>query len=188
MNRRLSAVAAAACALIALSSIALSSCATFDQNEVAAQIDDHRLTPKDAAALATIGDTAATGDELRTQITKWIRVTVLETSTGAAEPTSPPTSDELDTRYDLAITTLVGDAARALYESGVSGSPVVCLAAITVATIEEANDVLAQPCSREPRLPTRRDNSPPAAPEIRAESSRIRTAMNAWPRPTSSPR
>jgi hypothetical protein len=129
--------------IFALASIALSACATFDQNDVAAKIGDRSLSAEAVQALATTGDTAATGDELRDQLTKWIRVTVLEESSGTAAPTSPPTSAELDDRYALAITTLAGDQARTLYESGVSGSPVVCLRAVTLPTIDEANEVLA---------------------------------------------
>jgi hypothetical protein len=154
VNRRLSAVTVAACALITLTS-----CATFDQNEVAARIDDQRLTPKDAEALAATGDTAATGDELRAQITKWIRVTVLETSTGAVESASPPTSEELDNRYAKAITAIAGDSAKALYDTGVSGSPVVCLAAITTATLDDANNVLAQLDAGTPFADAARANS-----------------------------
>jgi hypothetical protein len=129
--------------VIACASVAFSSCATFNQNDVAAKIGDRSLSAKAAEALATTGETAATGDQLRDQLTKWIRVTVLEESSGTASPASPPTSAELDTRYALAITTLAGDQARTLYEAGVSGSPLVCIAAITLTTIDEANDVLA---------------------------------------------
>jgi hypothetical protein len=148
VNRRrpgisaISAISATACALVALSSIALSSCATFNQNDVAAKVGDRSLSAKSAEALAGGGATAATGDDLRAQLTKWIRVTVLENTTGAAPPATPPTAAELDTRYAAAITTIAGDQARTLYESGVSGSPLICLAAITTNTIEDANAVL----------------------------------------------
>jgi hypothetical protein len=145
VNRRRSAIrviSPIACALVVLSSIALSSCATFNQNDVAAKVGDRSLTAKAAENLAANGDTAASGDDLRAQLTKWIRVTVLEATTGAAAPASPPTSAELDARYAEAITTIAGEGARTLYESGITGSPLICLAAITTTTLEEANAVL----------------------------------------------
>jgi hypothetical protein len=126
---------------MALSSIALSSCATFSQNEVAAKIGDRSLSAEDVEALAATDDTAATGDQLREQLTKWVRVTALEVDKGIADPALPLTSDDLDTR--LGIASIAGDEAKSLYEAGVSSSPLICLAAITLETIEEANDALA---------------------------------------------
>jgi parvulin-like peptidyl-prolyl cis-trans isomerase-like protein len=142
-----------------MSSIAISSCATFNQNDVAAKIGDRTLSAKAAETLAATGDAAATGDQLREKLTKWIRVTVIEESTGTAAPTSPPTPDELDNRYALAITSLAGDKARTLYESGVNGSPVVCLAAITTATLDDANSVLALLSSGTPFADAAREHS-----------------------------
>jgi hypothetical protein len=80
---------------------------------------------------------------LREQLTKWIRVTVLEASNGTSAPSAPVTSADLDARLSQAITTIAGDKARTTYESGLGGSSVVCLAAITVANIDDANNVLA---------------------------------------------
>jgi len=144
--RRSRAFAATGFALIALSCIGLSSCATVDRNDVAAQVDQHTLTPATAEDLASLDDTTpATGDQLREQLTKWIRVTVLENSTGTQEAVAPPTtSAELDARYAKAITQIAGEDAKELYETGVAGSPVICIAAVTTATLEEANAVLAQ--------------------------------------------
>ncbi|HEY0519342.1 MAG TPA: peptidylprolyl isomerase [Ilumatobacteraceae bacterium] len=158
MNRRRSAVPAIACGLIALSSIALSSCATFNQNNVAAKVGDHSLSAKEAERLAADGGRAATGDDLRAEISKWIRVTVLEATTGA--PTAPTTTPaDLDTRYAKAITSIAGDQARTLYASGVNGSPVICLAAITVATLDDANKVLATLKAGTPFADAARTNS-----------------------------
>jgi hypothetical protein len=137
VNRRRSAVLVAACALIALSS-----CATFNRNDDAAKVGDRSLTAKAAEALAAAGGQPASGDQLRAQLTKWIRVTVLEASVGSAPPTSPTTSADLDARLTKAIAGLAGDKAKTLYETGVS-SPVICLAAITVASLDDANSVLA---------------------------------------------
>ncbi len=124
--------------------MALSSCATVDRNGLAVEIDDHSLTLDNAEALASTDGTPATGDQLREQLTKWIRVTVLEGSAGEQTDAPPPaTSAELDQRYAAAVTTLAGEDAKELYETGVSGSPVICIAAVTTANLEDANAVLA---------------------------------------------
>ena len=90
MNRpRSAAVAtgrATAGALIALITVTalsscLSSCATFNRNDVAAKLGDRSLSAKAAETLAAAGK-AATGDQLREELTKWIRVSVLEASSG----------------------------------------------------------------------------------------------------------
>ena len=122
----------------------MSSCATVDRNTVAAEVGDQTLSPEAAEELAAPDDAVATGDQLREQLTKWIRVTVLESSTGTPAAAAPPaTSAELDSRYADAISELAGDEAKELYETGVAGSPVICIAAITTATLEDANEVLA---------------------------------------------
>jgi hypothetical protein len=123
--------------------LALSSCATFNRNDAAAKVGDRSLSSKAVESLASTGGTAPTGDQLREQLTKWIRVTVLEASNGTAAPATPTTSAELDGRLSQAIATIAGDKARTTYESGLSGSPLICLAAITVANIGDANNVLA---------------------------------------------
>lgn len=142
MIRRRSTVPAVACALIALTS-ALSSCATVDRNDVAAKVGDASLSPKIAETLAATGGGAASGDDLRAQITKWIRTTVMESSTGQPPAAPPATTAELDTRYAVAVTAIAGDEAKALYESGVDSSPVVCLGAITAISSDDANRILA---------------------------------------------
>lgn len=133
MKLRLLAVPIIAC-------FAFSSCATFNQNDVAAKIGDRSLSAKQAQALAAPGETAATGDQLREQLTKWIRVTALEADKGITEPTLPLSSDDLDTR--LGIVAIAGEQGQSLYEAGVGRSPLICLAAITFGTIDEANEVL----------------------------------------------
>lgn len=137
MNRRRSAVLATALALITLSS-----CATFNRNDVAAKVGDRSLSPAAAQALGATGDQSASGDQLRQQLTKWIRVTVLEASAGTAASASPLTAADLDIRLGQAINTIAGDKAKTLYESGLTGSPVVCLAAIPVPSADDANKVL----------------------------------------------
>lgn len=143
MNRRRS--ARLGCRVIAALIVlpAVTSCATFNRNDVAAKVGDRSLSSEAVEALAGTADAAATGDQLREQLTKWIRVTVLEDSNGTSAPTAPVTSADLDARLSQAITTIAGDKARTTYESGIGGSPVVCLGAITVANIDDANNVLA---------------------------------------------
>jgi PPIC-type PPIASE domain len=140
VNRRPPAVLAIACALIAAS---VSSCATFDRNDVAAKVGSRSLTSNEVEQLALVDKTVPTGDQLREQLTKWVRVTVLESSLGTVAPATPATSAELDTRLTQAIATIGAPTAQSAYETGVSGSPLLCLGAITLATIGEANTVLA---------------------------------------------
>ena len=138
VNRRRSAVLVAACALATLQS-----CATFDRNDAAAKVGDQSLSAKAAEKLAAIDDTAATGDRLRLELTKWIRVSVFEAFTGAPAPATAPTPADLDARLSQAIMTIAGGEAKTNYELGAGGSPVLCLAAITAATPEDANTALA---------------------------------------------
>jgi hypothetical protein len=140
VNRRRSAAAVTACAIITLTT--LSSCATFNRNDAAAKVGDRTLSAKAVESLAAAGK-PATGDQLREELTKWIRVSVLESSTGTAAPTTAPTAADLDARLSKALVTIAGDKTKIAYEAGVNGSPFICLAAITVATIDDANRVLA---------------------------------------------
>ena len=140
--------------------MALASCATFNRNDVAVKVGDRTLSATGVEALATGGGgAAATGDQLRQQMTTWIRVAVLEGSVGAAAPSTPPTASDLDDRYSRIITTMAGDKAKALYESGVNGSPVICLAAITTTTLDDANKVLTQLNNGTPFADAARANS-----------------------------
>ena len=142
MNRRRSAAVTTACALTTLITLTtLSSCATFNRNDAAAKVGDRSLSAKAAETLAA--GNAATGDQLREELTKWIRVSALEASMGTAAPTTAPTAADLDARLSRALVTIAGDKTRTAYEAGVNGSPFICLAAITVATIDDANRVLA---------------------------------------------
>jgi hypothetical protein len=108
VNRRRPAVAATVCALIALSS-----CATFKQNDVAARVGDRTLSPKAAQALIGADAQTSTGDQLRAKLTAWIKVGVLD------QP-----------------------QAEAQYEKGIAG-PAVCLAAIPVASIDATAPIMA---------------------------------------------
>jgi hypothetical protein len=137
----------------------MSSCATVDRNDVAAKVGEASLTPKVAETLAATGPLAATGDQLRAQITKWIRTAVLEEFNGQGNVEPPTKSGDLDRRYTTAIVAIAGPDALDLYGSGVNGSPVICLAAITTATLEEANNVLTQLNNGTPFADAARANS-----------------------------
>jgi hypothetical protein len=146
VKRRRSSLATAALATLAgaLALSTLSSCATFNRNDVAAKVGTHELSEKEVQELAGGSkDDPATAAALRDELTKWIRVAVIEDEVGTAPPTSPSSSEELDTRLSAAISELGADTAQSTYETGLSGSPVVCLAAITVDSIDDANTVLA---------------------------------------------
>jgi hypothetical protein len=146
VNRRRSPLVTAGAATLAgaLALSTLSSCATFNRNDVAAKVGDRELSQQEVQELAggTEAD-PATANALRDELTKWIRVAVIEDEVGTAPPTSPSSSEELDTRLSAAISELGSDTAQSTYETGLSGSPVVCLAAITVANIDDANTALA---------------------------------------------
>ncbi|HZX54233.1 MAG TPA: hypothetical protein VFE86_06115 [Ilumatobacteraceae bacterium] len=143
MNRRgLSIVTGAIATAIALST--LSSCATFNRNGTAAEVGGRTLSQKEVQELAGGSeDSPATADALRDELTKWIRVAVIENEVGTAEPTTPTSSEELDTRLSTAISALGAGTAETTYETGLAASPVICLAAITVANIDDANTALA---------------------------------------------
>ncbi|HEY4608311.1 MAG TPA: hypothetical protein VIH06_03885, partial [Ilumatobacteraceae bacterium] len=135
-------ITGAIAAAVALST--LSSCATFNRNDTAAEVGDRTLTQQEVQQLAGGSkDSPATGDALRDELTKWIRVAVIEDEVGTAQPTTPSSSEELDTRLSAAISALGADKAQSTYETGLGASPIVCLAAITVANIDDANKALA---------------------------------------------
>jgi hypothetical protein len=141
VNRRRSTLLVTASALIPLTLSSLASCATFNRNDVAAKVGERTLSAKAAETLAATGGTEAAGDALRQELTTWIRVTVLEMSSGTAEPATPSTTGDLDARLAKAIAEIGRGNAQSAYEAG--GSPLLCLAAISVATIDDANNVLA---------------------------------------------
>jgi hypothetical protein len=128
-------------ALAAAGTIALSSCSTFNRNDVAAQVGDRTLTAAAAQSLVVADATKTAGDQLRSQITSWIRVTVLSNEAGIVDD-SPPTAATLQTQLQSALGKLGGQQAQAVYESGAAKSPVVCLGAIPVAGPDQTQPVL----------------------------------------------
>jgi len=145
VNRRrpspVRAILATLAGVVALS--ALSSCATFNRTSLAAKVGRRELSQKEVQELAGgTEEDPATAAAIRDQLTKWIRVAVIEDEVGTAAPTSPSSSEELDTRLTAAVSALGADTAQSTYETGLAGSPIMCLAAITVANIDDANKVL----------------------------------------------
>lgn len=112
MNRRRSAVSATLL-VTAVGVLGLSSCATFNRNDVAARVGGHTLTASAARALVTPDDQHTIGDLLRQELTAWIKLDVIDES-----------------------------QAKAQYETGLAGSPSVCLAAIPVATIDATDAIM----------------------------------------------
>jgi hypothetical protein len=100
--------------MMAVGALGLSSCATFNRNDVAARVGNRSITTAAARALVTPDAQHTSGDLLRQQLTAWIKLDVLDEQ-----------------------------QAKAAYEKGLAGSPSVCLAAIPVATFAETTAVLA---------------------------------------------
>jgi PPIC-type PPIASE domain len=121
----------------------LSSCSTFSHNDDAARVGDRRLSAETARGFVASDAEPTSGDLLRDQLTSWIRVSVLEASSGAAAQAEPSTAAELETRLSQALAAVGASRAKALYETGVASSPLICLAAIPVASTDDANHVLA---------------------------------------------
>ncbi len=125
--------------------IVSTSCATFDRNNEAASVGDQALTIDQISALVDSTDDVVDAAVVRAQLTKWIRVELLEQATGTTDPAVATTAN-LDARLADAITSLASqtpDAGRMLYESGPAASGLVCLAAITVDSPEAAEAALA---------------------------------------------
>jgi hypothetical protein len=107
----------------------LSSCSTFNRNDVAARVGDDELTAQEAqdrvvaeAGPAGSDDRVTDGAQLRSALTSWIKEDVLATM--RAQP-----------GFD--------DQVRALYEQGLGGSPVLCLAAIPVGNIDATVTIMS---------------------------------------------
>lgn len=103
-------VAVLACSLAA---VALTSCATFNRNAVAARAGHNELTQKAAQRLIKDADPANTGAQMRAQLTSWIRLAAVADSKGL-------TLDGLDQQN------------RIEYEKGLAGNGPVCAQAIVV--------------------------------------------------------
>jgi hypothetical protein len=131
VNRRLLAV------LAGLATVALSSCATFNRNQVAAQVGDQSLSVTEAATLSDGTDGAA----YRNVLTEWVTLQSLGGDTAA----TPRSGAELSVAVDAAYTELASqrpEIGEQLYSKGTDGSPAICLALLPVASVEIAQQVL----------------------------------------------
>ncbi|HSB85551.1 MAG TPA: hypothetical protein VLD86_04545 [Ilumatobacteraceae bacterium] len=113
-------------ALLALAAAAatLTSCATFNRNNVAARAGHNELTQKAVKALVEGTDPAQTGPQIRAELTSWIKVASVAESKGL-------TVDGFEQQT------------RSEYEKGLSGTAGLCLEAIIVANIEATRPVVA---------------------------------------------
>jgi hypothetical protein len=109
-------------ACTALSS-SLTSCATFDRNDVAAKVGHSELTAKEAQQLVKGDDPAQVGPHLRAELTAWIKLASVAESKGTS-------------------LTQLQQQARDAYAQGVSGSPAVCVGAILVPAMSDTKAVL----------------------------------------------
>jgi hypothetical protein len=117
----------------------LSSCTTFSRGDAAAEANGEQLTRSELNAL-TGGET--NGDTVRTSITNWLSVAVL--GGDVSDITGPL---DLAQRRADAINELSApfmDDARAAYEQGLDGSPLLCLGAIPVGSEADAQTAIAE--------------------------------------------
>lgn len=111
---------------------ALSSCATFDRNDVAASVGDAEVSIDEVAALQS-GEEAVPGDAVREQLTVWIRTARLQQYTDSPVGATFGSVDE--PAIDQLVATLVDPAeAASRYDQG--GGSLLCPRAIPVATPE----------------------------------------------------
>lgn len=116
-----------------------SSCSSVDKTNTAAEVNGHRLSNDQLAALT---DDSTNGEFIRQTLTTWIEVVaVTDDASGIATP------DELSARKLTALQDLLdtfGDAGRATYELGLNGSPLLCLSAIPLDASVASAHVLAE--------------------------------------------
>jgi len=151
-------LALTACALGA--AVALSSCATFSDNDAVARVGDVELGRDAVAELGGIVppsdstvDTAAGADpdradatEVRQTLAQWIQVALVESAVGEKTEAEIASLDNLVERMETGLAALGiidPEVARASYEQGVPNSPTVCLAAIPVEAEADLAEVLA---------------------------------------------
>jgi hypothetical protein len=122
----------------ALAASLLSACTTFNRTDTAASINGHDLSRTE---LAAIDGNIDSGDSVRAAITTWLQLGVMGGDTAGIT-----TSAELDTRMKAAITALSTPylpQAKANYELGLDGAPLLCLRAIPIVVPNTPDTVLA---------------------------------------------
>jgi hypothetical protein len=117
----------------------LSSCTTVSRGDAAAEVNGQELTRSE---LNTLTGNSTDGDTVRASITSWLSVAVLGGDvsgiTGAAD-LAQRRSDAID---ELSAPFM--DEARANYEQGLNGSPVLCLGAIPLGADTDAATVVSE--------------------------------------------
>ena len=122
----------------------MSSCATFEDNANAARVGDVALAADDIQALLDSEEPLADGSVVRAELTKWVRVVLLESANGVA-PAEVGSVENLETRLGDALNQLADDnleTGRDLYEQGPAVSGSVCLAGIPLESADDAETVL----------------------------------------------
>lgn len=131
--------------VLALGIVSLTSCATFSDNANAARVDQVELS-NDAIGELLGNDLAEqVGGEVRSSLTKWIRVVLLETANGVPAEQAALTNN-LDTRLSEALAAFSADdvdAAAAFYAQGPGVTGTLCLAAIPLDSADQIAEVLA---------------------------------------------
>lgn len=116
-----------------------SACSSVDTTNTAAEVNGHRLSNDQLAALT---QDSTDGDIIRQTLTTWIEVVaVTDDASGLV------TSAELSARKLTALQGLLdqfGDAGQATYELGLDGSPLLCLSAIPLDTTVAGATVLEE--------------------------------------------
>jgi hypothetical protein len=141
MSGRVSAVIrrSALVAGLLVAGLAASSCSTFDRSSSVAEIGSKKLSRADLALLT--GNDAGAGDKTRVAITQWLTLGVL-----GGEVAGITSTDDLKARLSKAETTIAAPfmgTAKAQYDKGLDGSPILCLRAIPLAATNTPDTVLA---------------------------------------------
>ena len=159
MIRRLGLAPAVFAATSLFAAAGLSSCDKYKPNEAAATVDGHELSLNQLSELADGNDDPAV---VRAALTAWIQVTAV-----SEDPGEYLTEDALAAQRSIIIPPLIESVqaeTRTLYEKGLDGSPLLCMAVIplaaevTSATIFDALDAgssfaqLAADFSQDPSL------------------------------------
>lgn len=106
---------------------------------------DRALAVDEIRSLVGNDDAVQDAAVVRANLTKWIRVELLEQATGTTDPAIASTAN-LDARLAAGLTALAvanPDAGRERYDAGPEVSGTVCLGAIPVTPAEVAEQVLA---------------------------------------------
>ena len=117
----------------------LTSCATFDRNDTAAEVNGHTLSNDQLDTLINHETDPAT---IRERLSSWIQIT-----SAAENPTSVHSLDELETLRDTVLADLIakyGGAGQTQYEKPLDSTNYICLGAIPLAADVNADDVIAE--------------------------------------------